>query len=76
MSRVVRGSGLFMTYAQFKHITYHTPLSEEVREKIAKAYGKNCAFVILEDISIEDAHTLSDLGYTIHHKNNKIEIQL
>jgi ribosomal protein S24E len=76
MSRVVRGSRLFMTYAEFKHITYHTPLSEEVREKIAKAYGKNCACVLLDNISIKDAHTLIDLGYTIHHKNNKIEIQL
>jgi ribosomal protein S24E len=82
MSRVVRGSRLFpewdcmMIRREFKHITYHTPLSEEVREKIAKAYGKNCACVLLEDISIKDAHTLIDLGYTIHHKNNKIEIQL
>jgi ribosomal protein S24E len=65
-----------MTYTEFKHITYHTPLSEEIREKIAKAYGKNYASVTLEDISIEDAHVLTDLGYNIHHKNNKIEIQL
>jgi len=65
-----------MTYTEFKHITYHTPLSEKTREKIAKAYGKNYASVILEDISIKDAHVLTDLGYTIHHKNNKIEIQL
>lgn len=65
-----------MTYTEFKHITYHTPLSKEIREKIAKAYGKNYASVTLEDISIEDAHVLTDLGYTIHHKNNKIEIQL
>ena len=69
-------SVLLMTYTEFKHITYHTPLSEKTREKIAKAYGKNYASVTLEDISIKDAHVLTDLGYTIHHKNNKIEIQL
>ena len=51
-------------------------MSEKTREKIAKAYGKNYASVTLEDISIKDAHVLTDLGYTIHHKNNKIEIQL
>ena len=65
-----------MTYTEFKHITYHTPLSEKVRERIAKAYSKGYDKIVILDISVKDAKALTDLGYTIHHKNNKIEIQL
>jgi len=65
-----------MTYTEFKHITYHTPLSEKVREKIAKAYSKAQGSIVINDISISDANVLTELGYTLKHRNNKIEIQL
>lgn len=65
-----------MTYTEFKNITYHTPLSEKVRESIAKAYSRGYAKIAIVDISIKDAKVLTDLGYALKHRNNKIEIQL
>ena len=67
---------LIMKYTEFKNITYHTPLSEDIREKIAKAYGKGERTVIVNDITIQDAKVLTRLGYNIKHRNNKMEIQL
>jgi hypothetical protein len=65
-----------MKYTEFKNITYHTPLSEDIREKIAKAYGKGERTVIVNDITIQDAKVLTNLGYNIKHRNKKMEIQL
>ena len=65
-----------MKYTEFKNITYHTPLSEDIREKIAKAYGKGERTVIVNDITIQDVKVLTNLGYNIKHRNKKMEIQL
>jgi len=65
-----------MKYTEFMHITYHTALSESVREKLAKAYGRGDRKVIVDDLTIQDARVLTNLGYNIKHRNKKMEIQL
>jgi ribosomal protein S24E len=65
-----------MKYTEFMHITYHTALSESVREKLAKAYGRGERTVIVNDLTIQDARVLTNLGYNIKHRNKKMEIQL
>lgn len=76
MTRALIGSSSFMTYTEFKKITYHTPLTEELREKIAKAYGKSMSSILVDDISIQDAEVLYSLGYRLKMRNDKMEIQL
>jgi len=65
-----------MTYTEFKKITYHTPLSEELREKIAKAYARTYSSLIVDDVSLEDAEVLYSLGYILKVRDNKMEIRL
>lgn len=65
-----------MTYTEFKKMTYHTPLSEELREKIAKGYGKSLGSIFVDDISMKDAKVLYGLGYQLKVRKNKMEIRL
>lgn len=61
---------------EFDRISYHTPLSSEVRDKISKAYSRGDKTVMIEDLKIKDAEVLFDLGYNIKIKNKKVEVLL
>lgn len=65
-----------MKCIEFDIISYHTPLSAEVRDKISKAYSRGDEVVILKDISLKDTEVLYGLGYRIKITNKKVEVKL
>ena len=65
-----------MKCIEFDSISYHTPLSAGVRDKISKAYSRGDEVVVLNDLSIKDAEVLFDLGYRIKITNKKVEVKL
>ncbi len=65
-----------MKCIEFDRISYHTPLSAEVRDKISKAYSRGDETLLINDLKIKDAEVLFELGYKIKIKNKKIEVIL
>ena len=65
-----------MMKAKFLKMSYHTRMSELVRQKIANAYGRALKLIEFNDLSMNDTSALTELGYDVRNENGKLKIEL
>jgi len=60
----------------FLELSYHTPLQQVNREKIANAYNRGDKKVKYLELKEEEIKTLEKWGYIINKRKNKYEVEI
>ena len=60
----------------FLELSYHTPLQQVNREKIANAYNRGDKKVKYLQLNEEEIKTLEKWGYIINKRKNKYEVEI